>query len=573
MESVKNELNSDLDIIWKIGYYNSRNPFFVYSEGQLFHYNDEFAEFSKRILGFEDITRGFQWVFGEIQAQSHDNLKDGIVLRSNAGNDERVFQVHRFTIDNGTGTEINICQISGEPPGLAGYNRNRFYNITSVISQLGRKLSNSYRLDETFKIILIGATAGDALGFNRAFLMLSGEGDAFKGEIAIGPSDGAEAAAIWSEIDGQQKSLDELIDNYNNATSSYDVKVNELVRRIKLHKRNMPIPLRQILNSHKPGVLFKSENPADNYLFDILGVESLAVAPLTVEGNITGLLLADNFITGRKITSADLEILAIFANHAGVALERSRLYEKLGEKIDQLAKANNTIRVSQQKLVESEKLNAIGKMASQVAHEIRNPLSVVGGFARNIRRKINNEHQFSDSLDIIIKEVDRIENVLENFTSITRAAPESKSVIDFSELTMDVFQLLNDGFQNNQSTFRFAEFQENIKVFGSEKQLRNVLLVAGRQFSRHGGAGSDIDIKLVIDRDEVELSFTYSGDHEGNIDAKKIFENIFNTSPLKRETDLAIANEIINQHFGKLGVQRGKNQPLSIVINLPYCKE
>ncbi|MCP4633571.1 MAG: hypothetical protein GY855_11640 [candidate division Zixibacteria bacterium] len=559
----------------------SRNPLFMFNNNrELIWFNNEFKSFIEDVLPNSSVEAGFDIIVDRLdkhnQSLFYESTSRHLKFDENSSVDDEEW-LHSYPVGIDDKNAAVIGQISSEPLLSNDSDSFRNYSIASVINQLGRHLGKSYRLEETLKIILIGVTAREGFGFNRAFMLLyDDDSRVLKGVTAIGPSSGEEAAAIWSKLDGDQKSLSQLIEDYNNATEEYDVRVNELVRAIDISVDELYPPLADLIKFNTPGLITKrseGDNERGRELFDILGVDTFAAAPLTVEDNMVGVLLADNLITGKEITDSNLEVLGIFANHAGAALERSRLYEKLGLKVEQLAHTNELLRESQKKLIDSEKLSAVGEMASQVAHEIRNPLAVVGGYARNIRKKINDKQGCSESLDIIISEVERIETVLDNFTSITKAAPENKSILDFSNLVNEVLQIAGNVVQNPHKIFQVENFVANLKTLGSEKQLRNALLTFSKQFAKNSEGFLQVAVSLNKESDKIALKYNCKKDINEESHSYRVFSNIFNTSALKRDTELIIANEIIKKHSGNVEIQCGKNQPLSVVINLPIYKE
>ncbi len=556
------------------------DPLFVLNElSQIVRFNSAFSRFAGLLFPDKPQDESLRLFLDQI-SQHISQGSEGVyrlIAKPDGTNQSGDFYLSVLKVPLESGETISICQISSiTDEDEAAVDRN--YKIASVINQLGRKLDKSFRLDETLKIILLGATAGQGLGFNRAFLLLYDPShEVYNGEIAIGPSDGQEAAAIWSELDGLGKSLDELIEDYNSATQKRDVKVNEIVKRVSLPIARMPESLKEVFETKRPRLVTRSgdSNPRrDEFdLFSILGVDCVAVAPLTVEGDTVGLLLADNLITNRKISEADLEILGIFANHAGAALQRSRLYEELQDKVKQLARINIKLRVSQKKLIESEKMNAVGKMAFHVAHEIRNPLSVVGGYARNMRRKTDHDNPINKPLDIIIKEVERIEEVLNNFSSISKVVPEDKKVLDLSAMVREVLQMICNASPNMAVPVNLEEAPIGIWIYGSEKQIRNVILIFLKQFLKDCVQCSPVQARVSTASGKAVLEFQYRIDPGIKSHAHYVFTNIYSSSHFKRDMDLVIADEIINRHSGVTEIEYDNSNLLTVTIKLPLHKE
>jgi signal transduction histidine kinase len=169
-----------------------------------------------------------------------------------------------------------------------------------------------------------------------------------------------------------------------------------------------------VLTRGKPAKLHASDpgTEVDQSLFDLLATDFVAVVPLLVRGTLAGVIIADNLITRKPISEGDLNVLKTFAGYAGVALERSHLYDELRKSVAKLQSANETLKTSQQKLLQVEKLSAIGELAAYVSHEIRNPLVAIGGLARSLLKDQVDDPDTSETLQIIVSEVNRLEKFL-----------------------------------------------------------------------------------------------------------------------------------------------------------------
>ncbi len=132
----------------------------------------------------------------------------------------------------------------------------------------------------------------------------------------------------------------------------------------------------------------KGTKKRDEDLFQLLGSNQLAVTPLVSKDKMLGVIVPDNLITQKPIDDDDVKLLSICAHHASVAIENSQLYKELRKKIRKLAEANKKIAESTTRLLKVERLSALGQITSQVAHELRNPMTVIGGFARSLLRKM-----------------------------------------------------------------------------------------------------------------------------------------------------------------------------------------
>jgi signal transduction histidine kinase len=115
-----------------------------------------------------------------------------------------------------------------------------------------------------------------------------------------------------------------------------------------------------------------------------------------------GLVIVDNHLTKKNITRDDLRFLQLLLNQAGIAIENSMLYSRIED-------ANRDFREVQQRLIQGEKLAAIGEMAASIAHELKGPLVSIGGFARRLEQRSAPDSTEWKYAYTIAREVDRLE--------------------------------------------------------------------------------------------------------------------------------------------------------------------
>ena len=173
---------------------------------------------------------------------------------------------------------------------------------------------------------------------------------------------------------------------------------------------NAPPRLRQALANGRPTLLPAAALTAiDSRFKQLFGDERIILIPLYEQGRISHLGLA----AGDHLRPEDLNSITLLTDAAGLALDNTRLYLRLQESLASLNQA-------QGRLVQSEKLVALGEMAASIAHEIKNPLVSIGGFARRLHKKIPDDSREKTYSRIITKEIDRLEGIVNNVLSFTR---------------------------------------------------------------------------------------------------------------------------------------------------------
>ncbi|HPT07619.1 MAG TPA: sensor domain-containing diguanylate cyclase [Candidatus Omnitrophota bacterium] len=203
----------------------------------------------------------------------------------------------------------------------------------AILYEVSNAMRTTLKLDEILYIILTGVTSHIGLGFNRAVLFLINDKDGLvEGKMCIGPEDGNEANRVWTQIEQERKSLDDLINAYK--FTSETVLNNSFNRQL----RHLKIPLKEqsdglltlgILDGMPLHLTHETVHKYSNDpVVQLLKTDEMAVVPLKAKDKVNGIILADNFITKKPITKESLQMLIMLANQAGLAIENSQLYEK-----------------------------------------------------------------------------------------------------------------------------------------------------------------------------------------------------------------------------------------------------
>jgi hypothetical protein len=307
----------------------------------------------------------------------------------------------------------------------------------NFIHELTTVLQTSLELDEVLATAMTAITAGKGFGMNRAFLLMTDrERERLVGYIGVGPRDYEEAWRIWEELDRTDHSLRTMALNFQRTKlMSEKYKFQDLLERlsVSLTEENH-IFVRSLREKKSLLVENARGNPEGcSWVGDVLGVDSFLVMPLVSRHRRVGIILADNFVTRRPITEQDMRSLEIFAFPVAFALERASLYDRLNEQVDKLTVANNTLKEQQERLVKMERMALVGRITASVAHSIRNPLMVFGGFAHSLA-KGNMDESKRPLLDSIVEEAEHLEKVLDDVLTYSEAQHPVMDSWDLNQL-------------------------------------------------------------------------------------------------------------------------------------------
>lgn len=228
----------------------------------------------------------------------------------------------------------------------------------------------------------------------------------------------------------------------------------------------------------------------------------------------------------------------------------------------------------QAELVQIEKLSALGRLTANVAHEIRNPLTLVGGFARRMSKK----HAVNDSekkyLDIIISEVARLENILMNVLTFSKETTLKLEQHDIHALFDEILAMYADKLRKNNIVLT-KKYTAAPELLLDKSQMIGALsnLIANAVDAMPKGGTLTIASRDERYREQpflnLEITDTGAGIPEDKLG--RIFEPFFTTKDLGRGTGLGlpICKRSIEDHGGFIAIASQPGQGTTFSVHLP----
>jgi signal transduction histidine kinase len=259
-------------------------------------------------------------------------------------------------------------------------------------------------------------------------------------------------------------------------------------------------------------------------------------------------------------------LVTTVANYISSGLENALLNIKLRDALRELGDA-------QRRLIENEKLRSLGEMTANIAHEIKNPLMVIGGFTKRLAKKAHLDSNESKYVDIITKEVARLESILTEILSYVKETPPLFELCDLNALIDEIIYLFaSDKAWENVRVVK--EYDRNLpRTLCDVQQIKQVFLnILANAFEAMGGSGC-ITIKTetteVQDKAFLAVSFQDTG---GGIDPSSL-DNIFNPFFTTKERGsglgLPITKKIITHHGGDIEIKNKPGEGATFIVYLP----
>jgi len=232
------------------------------------------------------------------------------------------------------------------------------------------------------------------------------------------------------------------------------------------------------------------------------------------------------------------------------------------------------IKKLEEKVRHSEKLAAIGELAAGVAHEIRNPLSSIKGFARFLAHSLSDRIQEKEYAEIMVKEVDRINRVVNDLLTFARPMEPEPTPTDVLELAEHTMRLVETDARSRDIKIR-SKINPDLKRFLLDanqitQALLNLMLNALQEVD-NGGA---IDVGADVNESGTRLNIWVEDNGPGipRDKKKKIFDPFFTTREKGTGLGLSIVHKIVENHRGEIRVESplpGKTGGSRFIITLP----
>ena len=438
----------------------------------------------------------------------------------------------------------------------------------SLLQKLVEFMQGTHQIDRLLHLILTCVTAGTALGFNRARLFLVDKNrNIVYGKMAVGPSSLEEANKIWSEIANKYEILEDLIkasgDNYRDDTPLH--MITRLMAYSLTDEREIIV---SCIRNKKP-ILEKDafNNPNINKNFvNMIDVNEFVCVPLMVKDEVIGVICADNIYSRKPITDEHVQLLSTFANHAALAIESADAYKELAEKVIQL-------KDTQERLIRSERLAVIGNMAAYVAHEIRNPLVTIGGFARTILRVPNQSEQTKKAAGIIVDEVSRLEKILANLMDFSKPVESIKVSSQINEILENTCSLMEPYFKNGRIVLSKKFSPMMPKIFVDATQIKQVFLNLIKNAVESMPDGGNLTVETMTENEQIKINIADTGEGMTTEILQNIFVPFFTTKVDGTGVGLAVSQKIVDDHGGHIKVMSELQGGTTFSIYLPVKRE
>ncbi|NOY69140.1 MAG: PAS domain S-box protein, partial [Deltaproteobacteria bacterium] len=238
------------------------------------------------------------------------------------------------------------------------------------------------------------------------------------------------------------------------------------------------------------------------------------------------------------------------------------------------------IKELEQKVQRAEKFAALGKLAAAVAHEIRNPLSSIRGFARFLSRQLKDRPEDREYADIMVREVDRINRVVTDLLNFARPLELTLSPVSPQELLAHPLNLVKGDAASRGILIHEHASGDTTPVLLDSNLLTHALLNLLLNALSASGQGGEVDVGVSVEqnrfsdqgRSMVRFIVEDNGPGIPPEHMEKIFDPFFTTRENGTGLGLAIVHKFVEMHHGAIRVESpvyGKTGGCRFTLELP----
>jgi signal transduction histidine kinase len=236
-------------------------------------------------------------------------------------------------------------------------------------------------------------------------------------------------------------------------------------------------------------------------------------------------------------------------------------YRKLREQADQIIEIEGQLR-------RADRLSALGELSAGMAHEIRNPLGSIKGTAEILRDGVASDDPKLEFADILIKEVDRLNKVLEDFLRFARPEPVELGRFTPNKVIEEVLELTRQQALRNRVEVEVV-LAEDLEIPGRGEQIQQALLNLVLNALQVMPDGGQLKVSSTVHGNEVRIHVSDNGPGIALEDRDRIFNPFVTTRDSGTGLGLAITQRIIQSHDGHIHLESTPGHGSSFTLCLP----
>ncbi|HET6178345.1 MAG TPA: ATP-binding protein [Candidatus Sulfotelmatobacter sp.] len=267
---------------------------------------------------------------------------------------------------------------------------------------------------------------------------------------------------------------------------------------------------------------------------------------------------------GYEYSSNDENLLVAISRQLATTIEKVRLYEET-------CRAYEDLRKTQEQLLQSEKMSAVGQLIAGVAHELNNPLTAILGYAELLESEgLNSRAQ--DYVSKLFKQAQRTHRVVQNLLSFARQRKPQREEVDIRRVLDETLALRDYDLKTNNIRVELEAPSEPAVVVADPHQIEQVFLnIINNAVDAILETGRTGKVRMRVYRQNGHVCTKFSDDGPGLKDPKRIFDPFYTTKSVGKGTGLglSICYGIVKEHGGDITANNNPEGGAVIEVRLP----
>ncbi len=267
---------------------------------------------------------------------------------------------------------------------------------------------------------------------------------------------------------------------------------------------------------------------------------------------------------GHQYSSNDENLLVAISRQLATTIEKVRLYEET-------CRAYEDLRKTQEQLLQSEKMSAVGQLIAGVAHELNNPLTAILGYAQLLETEgLNTRAQ--DYVGKLFKQAQRTHRVVQNLLSFARQRKPQRDEVDIRRVLDETLALRDYDLKINNIRVERELPSEPALVVADPHQIEQVFLnIINNSVDAILETGRAGQLKIRISSQAGHICTQFTDDGAGIKDPKRIFDPFYTTKSIGKGTGLglSICYGIVKEHGGDITAHNAPDGGAAIEVRLP----
>jgi signal transduction histidine kinase len=294
------------------------------------------------------------------------------------------------------------------------------------------------------------------------------------------------------------------------------------------------------------------------------GLVSMLSSPIVFDGDAIGVLNAYTTVPHR-FNNDEKKVFATLASLGAVAIQNARLYRRLFS--------------SEETLRRNEKLTTLGLLAAEIAHEIRNPLTVIKLLFESLDLQFDKIDERAKDVEIISEKLDQLEDIVGRVLDFGKSNQGLHARYDLDRLVEETIQLVRLKLKQQQNSIQFKRSDRELVIDVNKGQIQQVLLNLILNATQAMPGGGTICIETgATEADQYGHVFAYcqisdSGQGMPVEVQSGIFESFLSHRPGGTGLGLSISKRILKSHRGDIELVRSDDSGTVFRFQLPLSKD